>query len=579
MPSAFSFLGRAALAAALLSASQRVLAQCQLDTNVGTNLGLTDDSLSAQQALGFSFPFAGANYDSVYVSSNGFVYLFDSTGSVPPPTSSLCCNGSATTMLGAASPMVCALWMDLNPTVGGSVNFNQVSATKALITWLGVPEYNQTATTVDLQIALNASGQIDIYTTGSTTNVTHTGLTGWSPGNGATDPGPVDLSSLPVPANSATAYELFTATNFDIAGIQISGVPTGPTSWLIVPGQGCALAGQYGQGCPKPCDTLEEFAASTVDLSPNALQFTLQADGSYVISQCTSGCFDTSFTNNLALTDDSLAVGLSLGFTFPFCGGSTSTIDVCSNGFVWLVSGSSTLVDFSPTQDEFRDNPARVAPLWMDLRPGPTYPGGVYFDALPGKAIITWDQLEAYGVTGSSNTMQLQLFPNGDMIFAYQSVLNNATTGNGAAIAGFTQGAVSAANVVDWTASLPYRTGSGTPLDMRAQAGSRPVLGTTFNLDISKIRAGSVGGALSIGVTNPNLDLSFLGLAGCRLLSSLEVSLPIALSIPVTTVPLPIPNRASLIGRSLNTQAVLIDPSLGSLPVYLSNGVVLTFGM
>jgi len=576
MPSVLSRLGCAAAVATILGASTRAFAQCTLDPNVGTNLGLTDDSVSPAQPLGFTFPFAGALYDTVYVSSNGFVYLYDSTGSVPPPTSSLCCNGNVTTMLAAANPMVCAQWMDLNPSTGGSVHFNAVSPTKALITWMAVPEYAQT-NLVTVQLTLKSTGEIDIYGDVANTNATHTALVGWSPGSGALDPGASNLSSLPFPTSSATVYELFLANTYDLAGIPLAGVPTGATSWVVAAPSGCASTGASGLGCPKPCDTFEVFPSSAFDMSTSALLFTRQADGSYLVSQCTSACFDTSFTNNLALRDDTLAVAQSLGFTFPYCGGSTTAIDVCSNGFVWLVSGSSTSADFSPTREEFLQNPARIAATWMDLNP--SVAGGVYFDALPGKAIVTWDQVPAFGAGGTSNTLQLQLFPSGNFILAWPSVLNNATTGNGIAITGFTQGAAPAANEIDFTASIPFQTGNGTPLALANQAGSRPIIGTNFTLEASHVRTGTVAGSLTIGATNPNLDLTFLGLIGCRLLASLDVSLPIAVSSPITTVTLPIPNVNALVGRSLNTQAVMVDPGLGrAIPVYLSNGAVLTFG-
>lgn len=571
-----SLLGRVALLAALSGSTERLLAQCGLDPNVGPNLNLTDDSLSSAQPLGFSFPFAGANYDTVYVSSNGFLYLFDSNGSVAPPTLSRCCNGTTAGLLASTSPMVCAMWQDLNPTAGGSVHFQAVSSSRALVTWMGVPEYGQT-NTITMQIALHATGQIDVFLDAANTNATHTPLTGWSPGNGAQDPGSSDLSSMPLAPGSATVYEIFAVGTFDLGGVTFSAIPSGPTSWVVVPTTGCAFTSPVGLGCPKPCDTFEEFPQSTFDLAPGGLTFTALPDGSYRIAQCTSGCFDTNFANNLGLGDDALATGMNLGFTFPFCGGSTTSVDVCSNGFVWLVSGSTTSADFSPTADEFLNGPARIAALWMDLDARTT--GGVYFDALPGKALVTWNQVPAFGMSGSSNTFQLQLFPNGDFTVTWTNALNNQTTGNGVGLTGYTQSGTVHGNRIDLSASIPYVTGNGRPLVLRNQLGSQPVLGTTFQLEIADIRAGTVGGSLSLGATNPNLDLGFLGLVGCRLHASLDVSVPFAPVPPVTSLPLRIPNVNALVGRGLEAQAVLVDPSLGrAIPVYLSNGAHLTFG-
>ncbi|MBI5850184.1 MAG: hypothetical protein HZB39_03985, partial [Planctomycetes bacterium] len=56
------------------------------EPNLGTDLLLSDDSVSPRQSLGFSFPFAGGNVTTIAVSSNGFVWLDNSTANA-------CCNG------------------------------------------------------------------------------------------------------------------------------------------------------------------------------------------------------------------------------------------------------------------------------------------------------------------------------------------------------------------------------------------------------------------------------------------------------------------------------------------------------
>jgi hypothetical protein len=212
----------------------------------------------------------------------------------------------------------------------------------------------------------------------------------------------------------------------------------------------------------------------------------------------------------------------------------------------------------------------------MDL--DPSAGGGVYFDTRPGRAVVTWDQVPALGVTGSRNTFQVQMFANGDFIVAWQSVLNNAG-GFGEAIVGFTQGnGVSNPGPIDVSA-VPYTTGNGIPLALAARAGSRPVIGTTFVMEMRSVRAGTLGAAMSFGVGNPTLDLTLLGLPGCTLLCTPDVTLPFAPSAPIATLGVPVPNSTSLIGGSLHSQTLMLDPSLsGSLPAYLSNGLRLTVG-
>lgn len=569
-------LGRAVVLAAAFAASSSMLAaQCAIDPAFGTNLGLTDDSVSPAQPLGFTFAFNGVNYDSVVVSSNGFLYLWDSLGSVPLPTGSLCCNGSSATLLASASPMICGLWQDLNPTNGGSVNFNALPG-KALITWDNVPEYPNNGTN-SFQITLHANGVIDMFFDGNAACRTHTALTGWSEGAGATDPGASDLSALPLFPTTQTVYELFQSNTFDLAGGGFQASPSG-TGWVITPGVGCARVDRYGAGCPKPCEPFYElFTGSTFDMSGGSLLFTNTGNG-YLVTPCAANCFDTNFSGALALIDDSLAVGQALGFSFPFCGGSTSAIDVCSNGYIWLVSGSSTTADFSPSAAELlTNNPARLAACWMDLNPAAG--GVVYFDALPGKAMVTWNQVYAYGTT-SPNTMQLQLFPNGDFILAWPTLVNNATTTAGDAIVGIGWGNNQPDPGSRDLSATAYVVGAGgSPLTLGAQAGSRPILGTTLTLEVTNVRPGTIAAALNLGFQNPNLNLGFLGLPDCTLLSSVDLSLGFVAASPVSTVSFGIPNLPSIIGGLMNTQAAAVDPSLGgALPAQLSNGAQLTFG-
>src|SRR5690606_13426696 len=100
MLSPLTLLGRSSAVLAALAATGSFLsAQCGINPNYGTNLGLGDDAVSPPQYLGFTFPFGGAFYDSVCVSSNGFLYLHDSTGTQPAPTASRCCNGDVSSLL------------------------------------------------------------------------------------------------------------------------------------------------------------------------------------------------------------------------------------------------------------------------------------------------------------------------------------------------------------------------------------------------------------------------------------------------------------------------------------------------
>ena len=82
-----------------------------------------------------------------------------------------------------------------------------------------------------------------------------------------------------------------------------------------------------------------------------------------------------------------------------------------------------------------------------------------------------------------------------------------------------------------------------------------------------------------LSAMDESLEEAAMDLGGRPLRVVFDITLPLTVASPITTVALPIPNLRSFIGRSLTTQVLMVDPSLGgALPLYLSNGVLLTFG-
>jgi hypothetical protein len=61
----------------------------------------------------------------------------------------------------------------------------------------------------------------------------------------------------------------------------------------------------------------------------------------------------------------------------------------------------------------------KVCPYWSDLNV--IAPGSVKFNAMPGKAVITWENVVEYGTTSPTFTFQVQLLATGDILFAYDS--------------------------------------------------------------------------------------------------------------------------------------------------------------
>jgi hypothetical protein len=100
-----------------------------LVSEVGTEVDLNDDQYSAKIAIGFPFRFFGTEYDSLQISSNGYITFrnvaamsfssFSVANSIP---------FSGTGPQGnAAVNSVFLTWCDLNPGIGGSVSYYSVN--------------------------------------------------------------------------------------------------------------------------------------------------------------------------------------------------------------------------------------------------------------------------------------------------------------------------------------------------------------------------------------------------------------------------------------------------------------------
>ena len=567
------FSRRLVVAALAIGSSQVALrAQVCFETALGTNLALTDDSVSTPQSLGFNFPFGGVTHTSIVVSSNGFIWL-DATAS-----NSRCCGGSSPLLLSDA-PSICPFWTDLVPSLASGVFFNTLTnPNRAVVTWDQTTEYGQpTSNAMTIQCQLFDDGRILFYFDGGARVRGHTLLVGMSPGRSAPDPGASDLSTLPFLAASDSIYETFSASSFDLTGSSIEFLPAAPTQYLVLARPQCQSASiaRFGEGCPNPQAVYELFSPGAIDLSNQAIAMTPATAGGYDLTACTQNCFDQNFSNPIPLTDDSVSAQLPLGFTFDYPGGSTSVISIASNGFIWLQpqqSASSRCCSGNPTA--FAADPPSIAPMWTDLNP--SVGGSVYFDALPGRALITFVGVPEYSNQGN-NTFQLQLHASGLVLMAYQSVATVSHT----VLAGFSAGGVAPVPAgIDFTASLPFSTGpSGRPLSLDPAAGTIPRLGTNFAVVTSDIPSSAVAGTLMIGFAQLAIDLGPVGFPGCSLLQSAEAIGGFGTGQPTSTFNLPVPNSAALAGAVLYGQSAALLIGGSGVGIAMSNGLRIGIGI
>ena len=201
----------------------------------------------------------------------------------------------------------------------------------------------------------------------------------------------------------------------------------------------------------------EEF-----DLAGKTLTFTPKAGGGYTIG-IAGGTINPNLGTNLGLGDDASTGALALGFSFPFFGTSYTSIFVNSNGYATFAAASdfitfnaSDATDLSTVLDRMAEGLPRLAALWNDLNPSAS--GGVFFNALADRVLITWNAVPRFGAPETSNTFQITLFPTGAIQLTYGSIGPASTDPIfGGFLVGISPGSVNQFRVT----TLDFHTGSG----------------------------------------------------------------------------------------------------------------------
>ena len=122
--------------------------------------------------------------------------------------------------------------------------------------------------------------------------------------------------------------------------------------------------------------------------------------------------------------------------------------------------------------------------------------------------------------------------------------------------------------------NTPYGTGCG---GLTVNGLSRPVTGANWELGLGNVPAGTVLGAILLGLGNPNVSLGAAA-PGCTQYSGDIGFVLLLLPIPSPAVSLTIPSDPSYIGVSLSAQGGALVPGANPLGVALSAGLQGTIG-
>jgi hypothetical protein len=345
-----------------------------------------------------------------------------------------------------------------------------------------------------------------------------------------------------------------------------------------------ALRTSYGVGCyDKKTSFYENFATSAAfDLASTSISMLPTGSGYLVLPGITSYVAPSGSATALVLGDDT-ETPVALTTPFPHSAGITSSLTVCSNGYVSIATGNGT--GFAPVVATMLNAPQTGWWAWHDYNPSLAGSGQVKFEQVGSIAYITWDGVWDFGGTSAANasTFQFQFdCTTGAVHIVFQAM---STLGNGRLVGYSPSGNSADPGNRDISATLPatftLTSTDGSPLALAASA--RPLIGTTINMVTSNQTGQSIGiNFLSVvQIPAPGFDLGIIGAPGCPAL--LDVNQGIGNVIGNVaglslSVPFAIPNNVVLLGFQVFSQSIWLDPAANAFGMLTSNGVALTLG-
>lgn len=337
-----------------------------------------------------------------------------------------------------------------------------------------------------------------------------------------------------------------------------------------------ATATNYGTGCYLASKAFYELFATPGAFDLDNTRLRLTRNGTfYVASNAGSYVAPTAAATVLQLGDDAFTT-VNLSGSFPYLGGNTTSLEVCSNGFVSVATGNGAAT--APTAAAWLASLQPRWGTWHDYDPSAPGSGQVKFQQVGSIAYVTWDGVYSWGTT-TANRWQLQFdLATGNVTYAWQTM---AHAGN-ALLVGYAAGAPNNdAGNRDISATLPatFRT-SAQNLQPLALASTLPVLGSTVALSTTNYPSTSTLGALveSLVQHNPGIDLGSFGMPGCRQYLNADVTIIVLLNGGPAVHNQSLPNSNALMGVQFLAQSFVFAPGANATGVIASNGVALVLG-
>ncbi len=415
----------------------------------------------------------------------------------------------------------------------------------------------------------------------------------------------VSPSTIPTPSDPFLSISNQGIQQTGWVGGTATGVNVADINLVIdyIPDPQAALFTTLGEGCyfrPRgffenfPAGPAPDLANTAIQLIPLGQNYLVAPVASSTIAQPTSTSITAvpanSGSSGAGNWDDGLSAPITLPFTFAYPGGSTTTITISSNGSVYLDAVNSTSFDVCGAAygslTGWRDNAARIAPMYMDLDPSPAGGGTIHYDVDPSNQFvtITWYQVPEWpAALPNANTFSLTLWATGQVDINYNALTTLNTANGNNAIAGFTEGNGNRLPASqDLSVTMPFQSGDGAIPPVLGMS-ARPVIGTTPNIVTTNITAGTTVQLLIAGLNGlpAPIDLTPFGLPGCN-----QHIQPFATLVNVITPnntfeqPFAIPVGASYLQNvQFFFQAAPLTPGLNQANALTTNGICTKIGL
>jgi hypothetical protein len=360
---------------------------------------------------------------------------------------------------------------------------------------------------------------------------------------------------------------------------------------LYGPVTGAATYQSLGAGCITHYATMYElFAApANFDLQNSALTF-IPTGGGYIAVR--TGAWLP--VGSVQATPTALALGDDAEVNVPFTVGSFqgpagpwTSLNIVSNGVIseLPLHPASVAGGGAPNNNTFLNAAPTAFYSLADWDPSAATGGGnVWFEESASVTTITWENVPNWVTTPPApgvNTFQFQLYPSGVVTIAW---MNLASFGNnGGTLVGYSPGGVSldpgSTDISAIGAGNVFIEATDIP-PMTLAAANRPVINTTWNLNVSNIDPTSFVGVDIFGLSDPGInDLFFIGMPKCGLRASLDVTNAWIVTGSTHSYSFAVPNQPSLVGFNLfTTSATLQIPPQNAFGAMTSNGIQGTLG-